>query len=72
MSADPVLHARKTAEARLHDADYMNGEPLDIGDGYSVAFHSADCRYCAHLKEYADKTLSWEPLQGTWVITKAN
>lgn len=41
-----VLHERKTAEALLHDSDYMDGEPLDIGDDYSVAFHSATCRIC--------------------------
>lgn len=46
MSADLELHARKTAEAQLHDSDWLDGEPLDIGDGYSVAFHSPNCRYC--------------------------
>lgn len=43
----------KVLEARLHDSDIMYGEPLDIGDGYSVSMHSPNCRYCARKKESA-------------------
>jgi len=44
------LHNRKVAEAQLHESDWLDGEPLDIGDGYSVSMHSSNCGYCALLK----------------------
>lgn len=40
------LHERKSREAALHSSDWMDGTPLDIGDGYSVAMHSCMCAYC--------------------------
>jgi hypothetical protein len=65
MSANLELHERKTAEALLHDSDYLDGEPLDIGDGYSVAMHSATCRYCASRGH-----LEWDVELGAWKLPK--
>lgn len=47
-----ATHEEKRAEAQLHDSDVEFGTPLDIGEGYSVAFHSATCRYCSYLPTY--------------------
>lgn len=35
-----------TAEADLHSSDPMYGEPLEIGYGYTVAYHAKKCPYC--------------------------
>jgi hypothetical protein len=62
VDAAKLLSERKTAEARLHKSDFVFGMPLDIGDGYSVAYHAADCPYCAFLKERKNgRTQSQEP-----------
>ena len=46
-----TLHEAMRLEIAKHESDFMDGEPLDVGHGYSVAFHSSTCRYCAYLRE---------------------
>jgi hypothetical protein len=58
------LHELKRSEAALHDSDFLDGSPLDIGDGYSVAFHSDSCRYCLFVRALEEMQHQYEDLSG--------
>jgi hypothetical protein len=47
---EPMNHEQMRTEAQMHLVDYSWGTPLDIGYGYTVAFHANDCPYCAYLQ----------------------
>ena len=64
----PKQHKAKREEAQKHDSDFMNGTPFDIGDGYSVAFHSSKCDYCELMKRRKKlANLKKNPTRPAWL-----